>query len=295
MDFSQDSHTEGLTGPLARPDAGGSLDGREPTSMQERYGAPQVRLTAPLLDAPRERIDVCERVLLNLQAFKDVRFGTVGRRLRTFAVFLDVGVVWMLLHYSKGDPRNIVYGAIFFSIFLIPANLICLRQTMMTSTIDPMVRAWFGMYGSRNLDSPRGELSAEYELSLDDVGFEQVLSWGYVIRVPWIALAKRPFKGRRGYVFGFDEGKLEAVFELLAGNNWVHKINEMPAECLYLPFDLVSRRPELLGQVKERIAWWREKFEGGSDSTRASIGRMIGEWMVDADDFEEVNEGRRAV
>ncbi len=49
MDFSQDSHTEGLTGPLARPDAGGSLDGREPTSMQERYGSPQVRLTAPLL------------------------------------------------------------------------------------------------------------------------------------------------------------------------------------------------------------------------------------------------------
>ena len=260
----------------------------------ERFVPPPARLVAAPIEAPREHISFDGRISLNLRSFKDVRFGTSGRAFVGVVAFLNLGVAWMALdsYYRSHDMREVFAVLAFFGVlFLLPANAFVLFQGMLTSTIDPMVRGWFGIHGCRNLDAPRKELTASYGLSLDDVGVTQRLDWGYLIRIPWAMLTKRPFRARRGYVFGIDEQRLKTAFDLFAGCNGLRKASEAPTQCLYLPFEVTREHPELLGQVRERIAWWHGKLKKGNEATVASIVHMLDDWTLDDSAFEVYMDG----
>ena len=186
-----------------------------------------------------------------------------------------LGALMLVSGLTAFQPDALLYGALFLAA-AVACVLFSRRPPLLLATREPIVRRWFSQHGSRDASRPPlSELTASYEVSLDEFGFCERSVSG-VLRTLWLALDERPVTGEEGTYFVLAKGKEASVAYNMIGINWAFR-DEDVSGVLFLPNEVIEKNLGIVDGVRSSIRDARARYLGKGAQVAAD-GRVAA-WM----------------
>lgn len=218
-------------------------------------------------------------VHMDLEGFRELFVAQQRRYLKKIGIICTIFFVPMTplaAYWTVGEPSPTSIGStLLFAILAVLGIADIVKPPAMLVTRKPLVYTWFFVHGvEKPNEVPMAQLATDYDVEIGDYGFSEK-SAACTLNTPWLSLREKPVKDTRGTYFTVNDGKESSALYNMIGINWALR-EETATGVLFIPNDVASANPQLVGQISQAITSMRQAVRGHAIS--AELAQAIQTW-----------------
>lgn len=165
--------------------------------------------------------------------------------------FIPLSIISAYIFITETTMQFFLYFILFLVLAAYAATLI-FNPCIIFVTRRNIVKQWFCLHGSKNLNENYKNYITVYEITLSQYGVKEMFSNENLIKLPWFMFKNKYVTIDEGIIFPYDDGKNSSLAYNLLGINYLLR-EENTGETLFIPKEILNQYPNLTNEISKAI------------------------------------------